>query len=622
MSAKYSGRLPICVLLLALWSPVAGVADTGHPLEPPDLSSPRATVNTFLTTGDGFLQQIRDEHWQAPSRAAVDSLHDVSARLERMLDLSGVPPAARFELGRDGIVYLYEVLSRIEFPPEADIPDAVAYADAGDEKEAGDKSVSWTIPHTEITLVRVADGPRAGEFLFSSSTVARAREFYEKAHTLPYRRDVPMKNYAEMRHYLSAGGWMISSPTIEGFPDWLKRGVHQQAVWKWIALVLLIAVTLVVVAVIHRLARRGLSGNAASAQLRRLATPLSLLLTPLVLNMANQQLTLTGWVSGGVSWVAEAITYFALAWIAWTGSMAVAEAVIGSPKISNESLNAHLLRLLARTFGVVVVIAIILYVSNQLGAPMYGLVAGLGVGGIAIALAAQPTIENFIGGLNLFTDRPVSVGDFCRYGEDPTPDWRRTGTVESIGLRSTQIRGIDDTVTTIPNADFSKMHIVNYTRRRHMLLLTVLGLRYETTDDQLRFVLATLRDMLLAHPRVADDEPRVRFAGFGDFSLNVEIRINIDTSDRNEFRAIREDIYLRAMKIVTDAGTGFAFPSRTVYHARDDGLDAERQQASEAQVRAWFSAQELPFPTFTAEYRKKNRNTLDYPPEGSPAADE
>ena len=212
-----------------------------------------------------------------------------------------------------------------------------------------------------------------------------------------------------------------------------------------------------------------------SAQLRRLATPLTLLLTPLVLDLANRQLTLTGWVSGGVTWVAEAITYFALAWIAWTGSMAVAEAVIASPKIPDQSLNAHLLRLAARTFGIVAVIVIILYVSNQLGAPLYGLVAGLGVGGIAIALAAQPTIENFIGGLNLFADRPVRVGDFCRYGEDPTPDWQRTGTVESIGLRSTKIRGIDDTVTTIPNAEFSKMHIVNYSSAQTQVTVDGLG---------------------------------------------------------------------------------------------------------------------------------------------------
>ena len=145
-------------------------------------------------------------------------------------------------------------------------------------------------------------------------------------------------------------------------------------------------------------------------------------------------------------------------------------------------------------------------------------------------------------------------------------------------------------------------------------------MRYETTDDQLRFVLVTLRDMLLAHPRVIDEEPKVRLAGFGNSALNVEIRANINTTDLNEFRAIREDIYLRVMKIVKASGTGFAFPSRTVYHTRDDGLDAERQQDAETQVRAWCSAQELPFPTFTAEYRRKTRNTLDYPPEGSPEA--
>ncbi len=69
--------------------------------------------------------------------------------------------------------------------------------------------------------------------------MARAREFYEKVRTLPYRRAVPLQNYAEMRPYLSLRGWMISSRTIEGFPDWMKRSVHQQGVWKWIALAIL-----------------------------------------------------------------------------------------------------------------------------------------------------------------------------------------------------------------------------------------------------------------------------------------------------------------------------------------------------------------------------------------------
>jgi MscS family membrane protein len=583
-----------------------------------DLSSPRATLQSFLSTGDALLRLVSQEHWDAPSRSAAKRIRQDESKLARTLDLSQAPPAARFDVSRDAMVYLYEVLSRIDLPPQQKIPDAAAFAESVKQGQPGDKSPSWTIPHTEITLAQVANGSQAGQFLFSPVTVARAAEFYEKTRALPYQREVPLKNYAEMRHYLSLDGWMISSSTIEGFPGWLKQKVFSQAMWKWIVLVLLSISYLAAVYSVHRLSRRGVSGHGFRVRLRRLATPASLLLlTPALAALADQQLTLTGRVSETVTLFAEAVTFFSLAWIAWTGTMAVAEAVISSPRIGEQSLDAHLLRLAARTIGIAVVLAIVFYVSSQLGAPLYSLVAGIGVGGIAIAFAAQNSIENFIGSLNLFADRPVRVGDFCRYGEDPNTQWQRIGTVESIGLRSTRIRGIDHTITTIPNAEFSKMHIVNFTRRKCMLLLTVLGLRYETTDDQLRYVLASLRDMLLAHPRIPNEEPEVRFRGFGESGLLVEIRADVDTSDRVEFRAIREDIFLRTMKIVKDAGTGFAFPSRTVYHSRDNGLDPLLSREAEARVRAWASAHQLPFPRFSGEYRKKVRNTLDYPPEGS-----
>ena len=96
--------------------------------------------------------------------------------------------------------------------------------------------------------------------------------------------------------------------------------------------------------------------------------------------------------------------------------------------------------------------------------------------------------------------------------------------------------------------------------------------------------------------------------------------MDINTADFVEFRAIREDILLRAIRIVRDAGTNFAFPSRTLYFNRDPGLEGERRDEAEARVRAWAAAQQLPFPYFTAEYRHKYRDTLDYPPEGSPGA--
>ncbi|MBK9116040.1 MAG: mechanosensitive ion channel family protein [Betaproteobacteria bacterium] len=185
---------------------------------------------------------------------------------------------------------------------------------------------------------------------------------------------------------------------------------------------------------------------------------------------------------------------------------------------------------------------------------------------MAIALAAQPTIENLLGGLSLFADKPVRVGDLCRYAD-------ALGTVEAIGIRSTRIRGIDRALTTIPNASLAKMPIVNLAQRDRMLIQAVVGLRYETSREQLRDVLARLREMLLGHPRVSPDPARVRFVGFGDSSLNVEMYAYVMTADWQEFLGIREDILLRVMAIVEQAGASIAFPSRTLYLGRDRGRD-------------------------------------------------
>jgi MscS family membrane protein len=114
-----------------------------------------------------------------------------------------------------------------------------------------------------------------------------------------------------------------------------------------------------------------------------------------------------------------------------------------------------------------------------------------------------------------------------------------------------------------------------------MLLTTMLGLRYETTHDQLRFLLTELRELLHAHPRVILSKRvplLVRFAGFGDFTPNVQVRAYIQTTSRQEFHGIQDDIFLRCMRIVKQAGTSFAFPSHTLYYTGDSGLDQERQR--------------------------------------------
>lgn len=237
-------------------------------------------------------------------------------------------------------------------------------------------------------------------------------------------------------------------------------------------------------------------------------------------------------------------------------------------------------------------------------------IAGLGVGGIAVALAAQKPIENLFGGISLFADQPVRVGDFFRYGD-------QLGTVEEIGLRSTRVRTLDRTVVTIPNAEFSNLQLENYARRDRMRLWTLIGVRYETSPDQLRFLLTRLREILLAHPRVTDDPARVRLVGFGAYSLDLEVFAYVDTADWTEFLSIREDLYLRFMDAIKEAGTGFAFPSSTTYVGRDVGLSEEETRHAEERVAAWREKGELPFPNFLDEARRRVWNTLDWPPTGS-----
>jgi MscS family membrane protein len=251
-----------------------------------------------------------------------------------------------------------------------------------------------------------------------------------------------------------------------------------------------------------------------------------------------------------------------------------------------------------------------IFILQNLGFNVTGIVAGLGVGGLAVALAAQKTVENLFGGVSVVVDQPVRIGDMCKFGD-------KQGVVEEIGLRSTRIRTLDMSVVTVPNAEFSQVQIENLSTRSRIRLYTLIGLRYETTPDQLRYVLAEIRKLMLAHPKVDPEPLRVRFCAFGASSLDVEIFAMVRTADMNEFGAIREDLFLRILDIIGASGTGIAFPSRTLYLGKDPGLHAERSAEAERIVAGWRDSGALPFPDLPPSRAAEIEDTLDYPPKGS-----
>jgi MscS family membrane protein len=264
-----------------------------------------------------------------------------------------------------------------------------------------------------------------------------------------------------------------------------------------------------------------------------------------------------------------------------------------------------------KTVKVVVISLAVLASLDSFGFDVTALIAGLGVGGLAVALAAQKTIENLFGGATLIADRPVKVGDFCRFGD-------KVGTVEEIGMRSTRVRTLDRTIVTVPNAEFASLQLENFGKRDKMRFAPSIGLLYATTPDQLRYVLVEIRKMLYAHPKVSNDPARVRFVNFGASSLDIDIFAYVNATDFSEYLGVAEDLNLRIMDIVDESGTSFAFPSSTTYVARDEGPDPEKTRRAEETVRGWVEREELYLPGFPEERIDALADSLEYPDEGAP----
>ena len=195
--------------------------------------------------------------------------------------------------------------------------------------------------------------------------------------------------------------------------------------------------------------------------------------------------------------------------------------------------------------------------------------AGLGIGGLALALAAQKTLENFVGGVSLLADKAVEVGDFCRIGD-------QLGTVEDIGLRSLKLRTLDQNLLVVPNGLLAQIQFQNMQSRSKLLINQNFLLRIETQVEQLRYVLDRVQSMLNEHPGIESKTSRVRVANFAGAAFEVELFAYCKTSDWAEFTAIRQDVILKIAEIVEAAGTRFAAPTRLTYQSSAPGVDADQ----------------------------------------------
>ncbi|MCU0955687.1 MAG: mechanosensitive ion channel family protein, partial [Hyphomicrobium sp.] len=392
-------------------------------LFPVDTSSPRATMQTLQMLVAAMENTISSDTAPKGPQQQQAEMFRLMQKLTSLLDLSNISPANRRDTARDTIAFLVDVIRRLDVPPIAEIPGADQFPDVT-------KPGSWTIPGSEITISRVMSGPKAGRFLFDSDTVARSREFYSVLKHFPLRVPALIPSWRERQ--IQIHGWMISGNVVDALPRPLKRPFLDTPIWKILSSLSIILVLGGTLIALSRLTRPNAGSHTYVSYVQRLFLPLAALLATQAASYINNfQIVTIGRYSAFLDLALALAWFVAAAWAAWLIIFAFMEWIIASPKIPDQSLDANLLRLLARILGLLTVAAIVAYGGQELGLPVVGVVAGLGVGGLAVALAAQSSIENLIGGLNLYADRPIRVGDFCDYAGIQ-------GHVEHIGLRSTR----------------------------------------------------------------------------------------------------------------------------------------------------------------------------------------
>ena len=424
-------------------------------------------------------------------------------------------------------------LNQLSDQPEGAVPDPLR----PDEDVVG--TISTSNGNLDILLERVDRGKLGKVWLFSRKTLIFIPDVFQELSTPPVEKVLPE---------------FLIKTHLAGIP-----------LFEWVAVFAGIPFLFLVTGILGRLVglgvgacRRYLLRNSSLQNPRVLPAPIRLLLLALTIYWLLSKVGLPLLARQFWSTTCLIIVITGCTWLLMLLSNWGERYIIG--RRSNMSGSAAVLRLIRRVVNTLLFFAGLLVALHHFGINPTAALAGLGVGGIAVALAAQKTLENVIAGISLIADRVVHVGDVLKLGEI-------SGTVEDVGLRSTRIRTLDRTVVSVPNGQIATMSLETLSARDKFWFHPLVGLRYETTHFQIRSIVTGIRELLAAHSSLDSQSVRVNFLRLNAFSLDVDIFAYVFARDWADFLQIQEELLLSVMDIVQQAGAEIALPSQTTYLA-------------------------------------------------------
>jgi MscS family membrane protein len=523
---KHLGRAVVLSLLLlscpTLWSqavPAKSASAEAPPAAPADTigrGTPRGTVLGLLSATRNRKTELAALYLNTPLRGAeaetlaIQLAAVINRRLPaRINEISDVPEGSQ----------------RDPLKPDEDLVGVIQTAN-------GD---------LDILVERIDRGKAGKVWLFSRKTLASIPDAFQELNDSALGRFLP--------------NFMIATRVAE-IP-----------LYEFVALFLgmpflywLTGVLNLVVSLAAGVLRRRLRGNADLPNPQVLRPPIRLLLLAIAIRWLVSTLPLPLLARQFWSTTALMIVVVACMWLLMLLNERGERYLVGQRRSLSGS--AAVLRLVRRLIDAIILFSGLLFTLYHFGVNLTASLAGLGVGGIAVALAAQKTLENVIAGVSLVVDQAVKVGDFLNLGDIQ-------GTVVEVGLRSTRIRTLDRTIVSLPNGQIANMRLETISVRDKFWFHPVVGLRYETTPVQLHSFMAGVRSLLNEHANVDSITVRVRFVRFGASSLDVDIFAYVFAPDWNNFLEIQEELLFGIMDTVRKAGAEIAFPSQSLYLVAD-----------------------------------------------------
>jgi MscS family membrane protein len=516
------------------------------------------SVVTAFAASDRLYLSADDRHRQYEALSQTQ-------RAVGHLDITKISPLLRGTDSIERVIQLAEVLNRIALPPVEQIPDRA--------RAQRDSLKRWRIPDTEIDFVLMTDGPRQGEWLVSAETVARLPSFYDRVKQLPYRPG-PTKELSEALRSISngrinslydaftnspAGLIFIPARWLLNMPDWTKVRLFGVMAWQWAGFAIVTVIGLLILYGASRLSDRLAAGRAEDAGpgWHSLLIPLAIiLLTGAFGPAALRVLRISGTPLAVIAFAQTITLALSAAWLVMVLAGAIGETVIRSERLRAQSLDSQLIRLVMRFTGVIVAIALLMAAADELGFPAFSVLAGLGIGGLAVALAARDSLANLLGSVLIMFEKPFRVGHLVKLSGVE-------GFVEDVGFRSTRIRTYDGSLVTVPNNSVVNATIENLSARSGFRQRCAFKLSQEATSAKVEAFCAGIKALLEQTP-AARPNPWVYFQDIGENSFDVQVVFALDVESGSVAMDEREAFLLKVIDLAAELGIEFGSPATIV----------------------------------------------------------